>query len=574
MTVLAVLAGGMLGAPARYLADRLVQAHHDSVFPWGTFAVNMSGSALLGFLLGAQRHLGLPPAAFGLLGTGFCGGLTTFSTFGYETLRLLEDGALGEAGLNVLGSLVIGVLLAWAGYRLATALLRSGGTAGGGGPASPRGTHGRRPAPAHVELTAVEAQQDGQVTATPDGLTVRTVSAADPGELLSCLPGPAASAWIRHGEGLIGWGEAARLTLPAGDDRFAAGEKWLAELFHAAQVTDEVGVPGCGPVAFGSFTFDPASDGSVLIVPEVILGRRSGISWRTTIAFAGNETLPPPAVRTSPVAPAGIRWSDGSRSPGQWQLAVAAAVGRIQAGEVRKVVLARDVRAQAVADFDIRVLLARLAARFPGCYTFACAGLVGATPELLVRREGRDVSSLVLAGTMARGGSEADDAALSAALLHSAKNAEEHRYSVDSVRELLAPLCAELHVDAVPSLLQMADYQHLATLVTGVLGRDASALALAGSLHPTAAICGTPTEPALELIRELEGMDRGRYSGPVGWVDARGNGEWGIALRCGEIDGRRARLFAGNGIVAGSQPEEELAETETKFRPMRRALEG
>jgi len=142
------------------------------------------------------------------------------------------------------------------------------------------------------------------------------------------------------------------------------------------------------------------------------------------------------------------------------------------------------------------------------------------------------------------------------------------------VRDLLAPLCAELAIDPAPFLLLMADYQHLATSVTGVLAREASALALAASLHPTAAICGTPTETALELIRELEGMDRGRYSGPIGWVDSRGNGEWGIALRCGQIEGNRARLFAGNGIVAGSQSEVELAETETKFRPMRRALGG
>jgi CrcB protein len=121
--VLAVLAGGMLGAPARYLADRVIQARHDSVFPWGTFAVNVAGSAVLGFLLGAQVHLGLPSAAFALLGTGFCGGLTTFSTFGYETVRLVEDGAIGEAGLNVLGSLVVAVLVAWLGFRLAVALL-------------------------------------------------------------------------------------------------------------------------------------------------------------------------------------------------------------------------------------------------------------------------------------------------------------------------------------------------------------------------------------------------------------------------------------------------------------------
>lgn len=123
MIILAVLAGGMIGAPARYLADRLVQARHDSVFPWGTFAVNMAGSAVLGFLLGAERHLGLPPVLFALLGTGFCGGLTTFSTFGYETLRLLEDGAVGAAGLNVIGSLAVGVLMAWLGFRVAGALL-------------------------------------------------------------------------------------------------------------------------------------------------------------------------------------------------------------------------------------------------------------------------------------------------------------------------------------------------------------------------------------------------------------------------------------------------------------------
>jgi fluoride exporter len=121
--ILAVLAGGMIGAPARYLTDRFVQARHDTVLPWGTFAVNMAGSAVLGFLLGAVRHLGLPPVLFALLGTGFCGGLTTFSTFGYETLRLLEDGAIGAAGLNVIGSLAVGVLLAWLGFQLAGALL-------------------------------------------------------------------------------------------------------------------------------------------------------------------------------------------------------------------------------------------------------------------------------------------------------------------------------------------------------------------------------------------------------------------------------------------------------------------
>jgi menaquinone-specific isochorismate synthase len=560
VTVLLVLAGGMIGAPARYLVDRAVQARRDSVFPYGTLAVNVAGSALLGVLLGAQRHLGLSASVVLLLGTGFCGGLTTFSTFGYETLRLLEDGAVGEAGLNVLGSLAGCVLAAWLGFRLAGVLL-----------AGESRSWVRATAWPHVKWTAVGEQHDDRERPVAPRLTVKTVKVPDPGDLLVRLPGLAPSAWIHQGDGLVGWDEAARLTIPAGADRFAVGERWLAELFDTADVADEVGLAGTGPVAFGSFTFDPASDGSVLIVPGTIVARRAGVAWLTTITAAdGHQHAPALAA----VAPAEIRWSDGSLTAPEWEHAVNAAVARIKAGELRKVVLARDLNATASEPVDPRILLARLAARAPGCYTFSCAGLVGATPELLVRREGRDVSSLVLAGTMARGGSQADDDALSAALLASAKNAEEHQYSVDSVRDLLSPVCRELAVDPAPFLLQMADYQHLATKVTGVLEGEISALALAARLHPTAAICGTPTQAALELIRELEGMDRGRYSGPVGWVDARGNGEWGIALRCGEIDGHRARLFAGCGIVAGSQAESELAESETKFRPMRRALEG
>ncbi|MGH3304656.1 MAG: chorismate-binding protein, partial [Streptosporangiaceae bacterium] len=244
----------------------------------------------------------------------------------------------------------------------------------------------------------------------PDGLTgsaavvVTTTRVTDPGDLLHQLPSPAASAWIHHGDGLVGCGEAARLTLPAGVDRFAAGEKWLTELFDAADVTDEVAVPGTGPVAFGSFTFDPASEGSVLIIPRVILGRRSGTAWRTTIRTGVAQPESRPARW---VSPSELRWSDGSLTAPEWEQAVAAAVARITAGELRKVVLARDLRAQSSGAIDTRVLLSRLAARFPGCYAFACAGLVGATPELLIRRDGSRVSSLVLAGTMARGGTEA-----------------------------------------------------------------------------------------------------------------------------------------------------------------------
>jgi menaquinone-specific isochorismate synthase len=427
----------------------------------------------------------------------------------------------------------------------------------------------------------VGAERDESGRLTPDRLVVRTVPVDDPGDLLARLPDPRPVAWVRGGDGLVGWGEVARVSLPAGEDRFTAGEKWLTELFDGAEVADEVGLPGCGPVAFGSFTFDPTSDGSVLVVPAAVLGRADGRAWMTTI---GGPQSASPQIRPAAV-PAELRWHDGSLTPPQWQRAVSAAVARIQGGELSKVVLARDLYAAASEDIDVRVLLARLAARYPDCWTFSCAGLAGATPELYIRRVGADVRSLVLAGTTPRGRSAAEDEALGAALLASAKDVEEHRYAVADVRRALGPLCDRLEIDDQPWLLRLANLQHLATLVTGRLaghqpgaaaglGEHASALALAAALHPTAAVCGTPAGTAMELIRELEGMDRGRYAGPVGWVDARGNGEWGIALRCAELDGPRARLFAGCGIVADSDPVAELAETQVKLRPMHDALEG
>ena len=441
---------------------------------------------------------------------------------------------------------------------------------------------------------------------TPNRLVVRTVPIAGQDDLLALLPSPDAVAWIRRGEGLIGWGETASISLPAGEDRFTAGEKWLRALFETAEVDDRVGLAGCGPVAFGSFTFDPASDGSLLVVPRTVIGRSGGRTWHTTIGdgrtsedgstsgdgssgdgsssgdgraqeSSGPEPGGPAAAArpgSPPGAPGEIRWHDGSLSAPQWQRAVAAAVQRISAGPLAKVVLARDLHATAPRPIDIRLVLRRLAARYPDCYTFACGGLVGATPELLIRREGRQVSSYVLAGTTGRGGTAAQDAALGAALLASAKEVEEHSYAVDSVRDVLGPLCDRLDIEPGPSVLRLANVHHLATAVSGTLARDASALALAAALHPTAAVCGTPTATAMELISELEGMDRGRYAGPAGWLDARGNGEWGIALRCGQLSGRRARLFAGCGIVAGSDPAAELAETRAKFRPMQDALEG
>jgi menaquinone-specific isochorismate synthase len=424
-------------------------------------------------------------------------------------------------------------------------------------------------------------------------LLVRTIAVPDPGDLLERIPQPDVVAWVHHGAGLAGWGEAVRVTLPAGDDRFTAGEKWLRSVFDAADVDDRVRVRGSGPVAFGTFTFDASSDGSVLVVPRTVLGRDGrGRAWLTSVAPRGDDPpgdppapggkpFPPdpldPPLRGTPSPWGNLRWRDGSLPGPRWERAVAEAVAAIKAGGLRKVVLARDVFATADEPIDARVLLQRLAGRYPDCFTFACDGMVGATPELLVKRAGSQVSALVLGGTLPRGADQAQDKALGEALLASAKNNEEHAYAVDSIREALGPLCQTLDVEARPSLLKFPNLQHLGTQVRGILadGNTArSALALAAAVHPPAAVCGTPAVVALDLIRDLEHMDRERYAGPVGWVDAHGNGEWGIALRCGQLSGRTARLFAGCGIVAGSEPAAELAETLVKLQPMRGALEG
>jgi menaquinone-specific isochorismate synthase len=420
-------------------------------------------------------------------------------------------------------------------------------------------------------------------------LVVRSVPVPDPGEdFLGQIPVPAAVAWVRQGAGLAGWGEVARVTLPAGADRFTAGEKWLHEMAESADIDDAVRRRGSGLVAFGTFTFDDTSDGSVLVVPEAVLGRDgTGNAWLTTITRE-DAACPqdgakqprgwqprgrqPDAVQPL-VAPGDIAWHDGSLSAPEWEQAVGEAVRRITHSALRKVVLARDLHASAENQIDVRVLLRRLAAWYPGCYTFACDGLVGATPELLISKDGWEVSSLVLAGTAPRGASPEQDSDLARALLGSAKENEEHEYAAVSLRDTLSPLCAAMYVTPRPELIRLPNVQHLGTRVRGTLAAVKSALTLVAAVHPTAAVGGTPTGAAVEAIRELESMDRERYAGPVGWIDADGNGEWGIALRCAQLSGRRARLFAGCGIVAGSDPAAELAETETKFRPMRTALE-
>ena len=416
-----------------------------------------------------------------------------------------------------------------------------------------------------------------QVSADP--LVVRTVPLDDPGDLLALLPDSAtdpATAWVRNGDGLVGWGVAA-VVRPSGPDRFAHARAWWVEQVATAVVRDEVGLPGTGLVCFGSFAFADHTGDSVLVVPEVVVGRRGGRAWVTTTSAGALTTPPAIGPVDEPDPPSGVTFSDGAMSGAGWELVVAEAVRRINAGDLEKVVLARDLVATADEDVDVRWPLRRLAESYPMCWTFHVDGLFGATPEMLVRRERGLVTSRVLAGTIRRTGDDERDLALAATLARSSKDLEEHEYAVRSVADALAPHCTSMNVPEAPFVLHLPNVMHLATDVAGVThetGDVASSLTLAEALHPSAAVGGTPTPDATALIAEIEGMDRGRYAGPVGWMDAAGDGEWGIALRSAEVDGARVRLFAGCGIVADSDPEAELAEAQAKFVPVRDALAG
>lgn len=410
----------------------------------------------------------------------------------------------------------------------------------------------------------------------PTRLTVTTRPLADNRPLVDLLPVEDGLLWSRGGEGLVGWGTAARIMPGVGLERFGRAEQALDELATHALVDDAVGVPGGGLVAFASLTFDPRVAGSVTVVPRRIVGRRGGVTYQTRIDgpdLTGEVPEAASVPRPDPIRDR-VRFAGSSLPDVQWLDAVAQAVKEIEGGDIDKVVLARDHAVWSHHRLDARWLAGRLARRFPDCFTFLVDALIGATPELLVRRSGRDVVSVPLAGTAPRGADDQADRAAGAALLASDKDRREHDHAARSVAAALTPVCATSTVSPEPFLLRLDNVQHLATTVRGTLREDTSVLALVERLHPTAAVGGTPRDAALDAIARLEGMNRGRYAGPVGWVAADGDGEFGIALRCAELSGARARLFAGAGIVAGSLPEDELEETRVKLRAMQGALDA
>lgn len=412
--------------------------------------------------------------------------------------------------------------------------------------------------------------------AAPAPLAVRTVEIDHPGDLISVMPADGMS-WVRRGEGLVAWGRCASWD-GRGAGRIDDAATWWRRLSRHAQVRDDVRSRGTGLIAFGSFAFgDSSPAGGTLIVPEYVVGLWEGRAWLTVIgaSFAPHDPVLADVIAPQqPPAPLPrIEIETPDERP--WREAVTHAVERIGAGELDKVVLARAVHAQAHGPVDMRAVLGPLASEYDTCWAFHVDGLVGATPELLVRVDHGLVTSRVLAGTIRMTGDDMSDLARAGALARSSKDREEHSYAVRSVTQVLAAHCASVNVPDEPSVLHLPNVMHLATDVTGVLSHHASSLELVRELHPSAAVCGTPTVAAGGVIDDLEDLDRGRYAGPVGWIDAAGDGEWCIALRCAELSSGttpRVRLFAGCGIVAASDPESEWLESEAKLEPMRRAL--
>ena len=381
------------------------------------------------------------------------------------------------------------------------------------------------------------------------------------------------ASWIRGGDGLIGFGEW-KSTSVKGKNRFVDARKWWHEQLATLKIQNTVHGSGTGPILFTSFAFDPAEE-SKLVIPELVIGKRGDKSW---ITWIGDKNQPTISILENSKSIGEVVFEAGALSDAEWKNQVASAVTKIKNGDLEKVVLARDLIGKSAEVISKRNLISSLSKNYPSTWVFLVANLIGATPELLVRLNKSLVTSRILAGTIRKSGDEAKDLGLAASLAKSSKDLEEHEYAVRSVAEALEPFCSSTNVPESPFVLHLANVMHLATDVTGVLNDATTPIdifALISSLHPSAAVCGTPTQVASAVINELEEMNRGRYAGPVGWIDARGDGEIGIALRTGELseDEKTIRIFSGCGIVAGSNPEDELAESQAKLSPMRTALE-
>ena len=393
---------------------------------------------------------------------------------------------------------------------------------------------------------------------------------------LARVAGPDGVLWERDGAGFAGRGTALTVRVPPGGLAAAAAE--VADLLSSIEVRG----PRL-PVAVGALPFATSAAGE-MVVPEILVRRDpDGSGWLTVVGadpepgsaarrLVSVETLEPLGTVARGERPTEYRVT-ASTSVDEWCEWVADAADAVAAGRLAKVVLAREVTVTSDRAIAVVDVARRLRSAYPSCMVFAVGGFVGASPELLVAREGDRVWSEPLAGTAPRHDVPGSGPEQASSLLSSPKDREEHRLVVEAVAEGLAGYCHDLAVPATPSLVSVGNIAHLGTEVEGRLSDPrTSVLELVAALHPTPAVAGTPTGAALDYLAAVERIDRGRYAGPVGWVDAAGDGRWAVGIRSAEIADRRARLLAGAGIVAQSTPEAELAETELKLQPMLNAI--
>jgi isochorismate synthase len=461
---------------------------------------------------------------------------------------------------------------------------------------------------ARLDLALQRARRSGRPTLAT--ITRALSEGIDPAGVV-CASRRAGEPWFvfeqpdRGGSALAALGEVACLE-DSGPDRFAAvADRW--RVLSAAAVADPPGDPdGGGPVAVGGFAFEPDGGSShawggfepaSLLVPEVALVReqRGGKRHvRLTVAALAQpddtsedllarlsgrlEELSAPPLPLLDPAPMGRFHVSSGMPPEHYEAAVGRAVELIRAGRIQKIVLAREVQVHAPDDYDPAALFSVLRDAFPSCFVF-CVGrgeatLIAASPELLVRREGQRVSTIALAGSTRRSADPAVDAHLGERLMRDESYREEHAIVARRIERTLNRYAIWVAAAPEPTLVRIANIQHLATPIRAQLAAPVEAIELAGLLHPTPAIGGEPAAPALKLIPALEGLDRGWYTGPVGWTDATGDGEFCVALRCALLRGNVARCYAGNGIVRGSDPGTELIETETKLQALLPLLTG
>jgi isochorismate synthase len=461
---------------------------------------------------------------------------------------------------------------------------------------------------ARLELALQRARRSGRATLAT--ITCALPSDVDPAAV-ACASRREGEPWFvfeqpdRGGAALAGLGEV--ITLESrGEDRFASvADRWRS--LSAAAVADSPGDPdGGGPIAVGGFAFGPDGGAShawsgfepaSLLVPQVVLTReqRHGKSRvRLTLAalaqpddttedllaglngrLAELSTAPLPLLDP---APTGRFKVSSGMPPEHYEAAVGRAVEMIRTGRIQKIVLAREVQVHAPHEYDPAAVFGVLRDAFPSCFVF-CIGrgdatLIAASPELLVRREGQRVSTIALAGSTRRSADPAVDAHLGERLMRDESYREEHAIVARRIERTLNRYAIWVAAAPEPTLVRIANIQHLATPIRAQLAAPVEAIELAGLLHPTPAIGGEPASPALELIPALEGLDRGWYTGPIGWTDAAGDGEFCVALRCALLRGNVARCYAGNGIVRDSDPSAELVETEVKLAALLPLLSG